>query len=205
LRTTPGGFAYFQGARENTSMPDYRSAASRYRPSHVRVLFIAESPPAFISESTKSYFFFEDNPGGDLLFATIVQAVLDIRYRKGNGVPKEHVLRSFKANENWLMDAVEYPINKIDGKRTSDSVRKKHIDREKSNLLERISTLRVENGDTEITIVLIKNLVYECLAQPLRQSCYCVPQGGPIGFPRYYGDPVTIEGIKRAITNQHFA
>lgn len=178
---------------------DYRSAANRYRPARIRVLFIAESPPAFPSESTKTYFFFEKNLGGDLLFATIVQAVLDIRYRKGNGVPKGDLLRSFKANEYWLMDAVEYPINKIDGKRTPDSIRKGHINRGKSNLLSRISTLREENGDADITIVLIKNLVYECLVQPLRQSGYSVPQVGPIGFPRYYGDPATIEGIRSAI------
>ena len=178
---------------------DYRSAASRYRPERVRVLFIAESPPACLPESPKSYFFFEKNPGGDILFTTIVQAVLDIRYRKRYGVSKEHVLRSFKANEFWLMDAVEYPINNIYGKRTSDSIRKGHINRGKSNLLARLSALREENGDTDITIVLIKNLVYECLAQPLRQSGYYVPQVGPIGFPRYYGDPVTIEGIKSAI------
>ena len=182
-----------------TLLRDYRSAANRYRPARVRVLFIAESPPAFLSESTKSYFFFEKNPGGDLLFATIVQAVLDIRYRKGRGVPKEHVLRSFKENEYWLMDAVEYPINKIDGRRTSDGVRKEHIIRGKSNLLSRISALRAENDDTNITIVLIKNLVYECLAQSLRQSGYTVPQVGPIGFPGFHGDPATIGGIKRAI------
>lgn len=137
------------------------------------------------------------------MFATIVQAVLDIRYRKGNGVPKGDILRTFKANEYWLMDAVEYPINNIDGKRASDDIRKGHINRGIPNLLERISTLRAENGDTDITIVLIKNLVYECLVQPLRQFGnsvgYSVPQDHPIGFPRYYGDPETIEGIRSVI------
>jgi hypothetical protein len=182
----------------------YHIAANRYRPERVRVLFIAESPPACLPGSPESFFFFEENPGGDILFATIVQAVLDIRYRIGNDVPKRDILRSFKANEYWLMDAVEYPINRIDGNRTSDSIRKGYIIRGIANLLARISTLRAENGDTNFTIVLIKNLVYECLAQPLRQSDYSVPQVGPIGFPRYYGDPATIEGIRSAIPNQHF-
>ena len=192
--------------KENASMPDdYRSAANRYRPKPVRVLFIAESPPAYSIESRKSYFFFEENPGGDLLFSTIVHAVLEIRYRKSDGVPKKSILQCFQENGNWLMDAVEHPINKLNGKRTSDNVRKEYIDREKSNLLARISALRAENGDTDITIVLVKNLVYECLAQPLRQSGYYVPQVGPIGFPRYYGDPATIGGIRSAIANQHFA
>lgn len=184
---------------------DHQSAAIRYRPTPVRILFLAESPPAYSSESRKSYFFFEENPGGDLLFASIVRAVLDVRYRKSDGVPKKSILQSFQANGNWLMDAVEYPINNIDGKRTSDSVRKKYIDKEKSNLLARISALRAENGATRITVVLIKNLVYECLGQPLRQSGFYVPQLGPIGFPRYYEDPATIRGIRSAIANQNFA
>lgn len=184
---------------------DYQSAANRYRPVPVRVLFIAESPPAFLSESRKAYFFFEENPGGDLFFATIVQAALDIKYRKRDGIPKERVLQCFQEKGYWLMDAVAYPINKINGQTTSDSVRRKHIERGKSNLLARIALLHEENGGTEITIVLIKNLVFECLAQPLRQAGYCVPQVGPISFPRYYGDKATIEGIKSALAKNDFA
>ncbi len=181
-------------------MPDdYLSAANRYRPAQVRVLFIAESPPAFLSESKKSYFFFDKNPGGDLLFGAIVEAVLNIRYRKAGAEPKARVLRDFQANGNWLMDAVEYPINNIGGKKTSEGIRRDHIERTKSNLLLRIAALRAENGGRNFTVVLIKNLVYECLAQPLRQSGYQVPQIGPIGFPRYHGDPATINGIRRAL------
>ena len=178
---------------------DYLSAANRYRPAQVRVLFIAESPPAFISESKKSYFCFEKNPGGDLLFCTIVEAVLNVRYRKRGAEPKARLLQNFQANGNWLMDAVEYPINKVGGKKTSDGIRRDHIERAKSNLLSRIAALRAKNGGRNFTIVLIKNLVYECLAQSLRQSGYHVPQIGPIGFPRYHGDPATINGIRRSL------
>lgn len=184
---------------------DYQSAANSYRPTPVRVLFIAESPPAFRSESEQAYFFFEENPGGDLLFTAVVQAVLGIRYRKQDGVPKECVLRRFQAKGYWLMDAVEYPINKIDGKKTSDAFRKEKIENWKPNLLARIAALDAENSGTDITIVLIKNLVFESLAKPLRQAGYHVPQTGPIGFPRYHGDPATIEGINSAIGKHHIA
>jgi hypothetical protein len=180
---------------------DYDKAAERYRPTKVRVLFIAESPPAFSLESKQAYFFFEENPGGDLLFATIVQAVLGIAYRKRNGMRKADVLRLFQAKGCWLMDAVERPINKIEGRRTSERERKNLIEKERARLLKRIHALDRENQPNEMAVVLIKNLVYECLAGPLRKAGYCVPQAQAIGFPRYRSDPATIEGIKSAIAN----
>ena len=179
---------------------NYRAAADCYRPKPVRVLFIAESPPAYLSESKKAYFFFKENPGSDLLFATIIQAVLKIKYTKRGKVSKDHLLRCFKEKGYWLMDAVENPINKNkNGQKTSDKERKKCIEKGISNLLERIALLHAENGGTDIKIVLIKNLVYDCLSEPLRQAGYYVPQGGPIGFPRWYGDRATIKGIGKVI------
>jgi hypothetical protein len=204
----PSTVEHLSGADNGTAMTrDYHSAANRYRPTPVRVLFIAESPPAFRSESERAYFFFEENPGADLLFTTIVEAVLgkDFLYRKRGDLPKDSVLRRFQEKGYWLMDAVEYPINNIGGKKTSDSARKRHIEQGKAKMLARVASLHAENGDTDITIVLIKNLVYECLAKPLRQAGYYVPQAGPIGFPRYHGDPKTIKGIKSAIAEHRIA
>lgn len=179
---------------------DYRCAANRYQPTSVRVLFLAESPPAFAAESKQAYFFFEDNPGGDLLFSTIIEAVLGITYRKHGGVRKADLLGRFQSKGYWLMDAVEYPINRIDGKKTPDSKRKAFIDRESGKLLESIAALRAEQRlRSDVVIVLIKNLVYESLAEPLRRAGYRVPQSRAIGFPRYHGDPATIQGIKIAL------
>jgi hypothetical protein len=163
------------------------------------VLFIAESPPAFCPGSEPSYFFFEENPGGDLLFATIVEAALPIKKYQKRSCNKRELLRYFQENGFWLIDAVEYPINKINGERTSSSIRKEHIEKGRAELLARVASLNAKNGGTDIAIVLIKNLVYECLLEPLRQAGYCVPQDGPIGFPRWHGDPNTIRGIKSAI------
>ncbi len=154
---------------------DYHLSAICYQPKQVRVLFLAESPPAFSSDSKQAYFFFDENPGGDLLFATIAQAVLGITYRKRGSVPKGKVLQEFQLKGYWLMDAVEYPIKKINGRKTSDSERKRFIDTNRNKLLERVASLRVGNQATDMSIILIKNLVYECLAEPLRQGGYSVP------------------------------
>jgi len=179
---------------------DYHEAANRYRPEQVRVLFLAESPPACDSDLKKAYFFFEENPGGDILFATIVQAALGKPYRKRDGEPQAEVLREFQSRGYWLMDAVDYPINKIDGRKVSDRERKNLIDNERTRLFERIDAIRKNNGAVGLSIVLIKRLVYECLAGPLRQAGYSVPHSDPIGFPSYHGDRRTIKGIQSALT-----
>ena len=63
----------------------YNKAALKYRPDKIRTLFIAESPPAYDGGKAPSYFFFEENPGGDILFATIVKALYKIDYCKKDG------------------------------------------------------------------------------------------------------------------------
>lgn len=181
---------------------DYHNAAERYRPAQVQVLFIAESPPAFSLESKKSYFYFEENPGGDMLFATIVQAMFGITYLKKTGLRKTEVLRQFQTEGYWLIDAVERPINKIDGRKTSDGERKLLMEMDQNRLFERIAALNADKQSNDMSIVLIKDLVYKCLAEPLRQTGYHVPQGGKIGFPRWERDPLTIAGIKSALANR---
>lgn len=137
--------------------------------------------------------------------ATIVQAVLKITYRKRNGPRKADVLRQFQAKGYWLMDAVEHPINKIGDKRIPERERKNLIEDESPNLLKRISALGLGNHRIEMAVVLIKNLVYECLVQPLRQAGCWIPQHRAIGFPRWYEDENTIKGISNVLVDHHLA
>jgi hypothetical protein len=182
-------------------LDEYRSTAIRYRPRRIQVLFLAESPPAFTLESKRSYFFFEENLGSDLLFCTLVDAVLGVEYRKHHGT-KPSLLRQLQSAGIWLIDAVEYPINRTEGRRTSDSERRAIIEKESTGLLQRIGALRAERClAPDAVIVLIKSLVFEILAEKLRLEGYNVPQKGAIGFPRYHRDRATIHGIKDALAN----
>ena len=51
----------------------YRSAAAKYRPKHVRVLFVAESPPTRRKDERARYFYFEDVEKADQLWAGLMQ------------------------------------------------------------------------------------------------------------------------------------
>ncbi len=176
-----------------------RRAAEHYRPDKIDVLFLCESPPAYRSRSESSYFYFANNPSGDILFATIVLAVLCQEYRKAGG-SKPDLLLVLKRKGYWLIDAVEYPINKTtNGAAASDALRKEHIYQQKDKLLSKLRQLRDAGIMHDRTnVVLIKKLVFDTLAPSIRR-CFQVPQEGPIPFPGYYGDEKTVRDIRAAM------
>jgi hypothetical protein len=55
-------------------------AAARYEPEHVRLLLIAEAPPAALDR----YFYFEDVGGQDSLFRYVARTVLDAEPSRGD-------------------------------------------------------------------------------------------------------------------------
>lgn len=180
-------------------LSEYTEAAGRYRPEKIRVLFIAESPPAFLDKAKQSYFFFESNPGQDILFATVIKALFKTKYRKKDG-NKPDLLRQFQAGGFRLMDAVEYPINRVDGKKVKTSDRVLEIQANIPGLLSRLYKLRrrkillPDSG-----IILIKKVVFEMLYKPLTDAGYRVLHNNKIDFPKYYFDRDTIKGIEGAL------
>lgn len=77
-------------------------AASKYRPDHIRLLLVAEAPPA----APDRYFYFEDVPTQDSLFRYIVRTVLgeaSTRDRKA-----EH-LQLLKSRAVYLVDLKTSP------------------------------------------------------------------------------------------------
>lgn len=181
------------------NLSEYREAAERYRPEFIRILFLAESPPAIPDNGQKSYFFFENNPGKDILFATIIKAVLDIKFRKKTD-NKADLLREFQARGYWLIDACEQPINRIRGEINSSQNRAKAIEANAENLLVRLGNLRNENIlRSDSGIIIIKKVVYEVLGQTLLDVGFQVLQKGKIDFPKYHFDRDTIMGIRDAL------
>lgn len=177
----------------------YRKSAGHYRPDSIRVLFIAESPPAFTDESRRSYFYFPQCHGSDILFATMMKAVLDTRYFKRDG-NKAELLEKFRDGGYWLMDAVEYPINRLKGKKTSVKDRASEIESNLPFLLRRLDFLRHRLiFSTDSGIILIKKVVFEVLEQPLTDAGYTVLHRKKIDFPKYHRDRDTIAGIRRAL------
>lgn len=175
----------------------YSKAALKYKPEAISVLFIAESPPAFKSQEKMSYFYFEENPGADILFATLIKAIYSEDYRK-SPVVKRDFLKRLKVDGYFLIDAVPNPINKDrNGNRVPDKTRKNEIIHQSQTLLCKLKHMW-ENGiiTPDTKVILIKATVHDALAGLLRQNRFNIMNQQSIGFPRYYRDKDVVSQIE---------
>jgi hypothetical protein len=186
---------------DGINMCDYVNASCKYRPDKIKCLFIAESPPAYKSDDKKSYFYFENNPGSDILFATLILALYNINYRKTDR-NKSELLNKFKSDGYWLMDVVEYPINRLNGGRINPKEREQIIREHIPDFLRHLNSLKNKNIFTLSSgIIIIKKLNYEILNPVLLQHGFAVLNKGKIDFPKYYWDRDTVNGIQLALKN----
>ncbi|MGA9564605.1 MAG: hypothetical protein WBS19_03690 [Candidatus Korobacteraceae bacterium] len=84
---------------------DFDAARERYRPAHIKTLFIAEAPPALDS---KRFFYFENVTSHDALFWETMRVLY-----KGTELErsrKTEFLNRFKADGFFLIDACRLPI-----------------------------------------------------------------------------------------------
>ena len=176
------------------TVEDYRTAALRYRPDLIRVLFIAESPPKVKPGGRPSYFFFEDS-ASDLLFATVICAVYGVKYTK-DPARKADLLGRLRSDGYWLMDVAERPINDVPAKRRP-AVLRDHV----PSFLERLDGLKREGViDGTTGLALIKKDVWAVAVPILSAMGYRVlNREKPIGFPGYHRDRRTVKTIREAL------
>lgn len=169
-------------------------AALKYRPSVIRYLFVAESPPEPREARKPAYYYFLDN-SEDRLFATIVYALYGVEFRKNPEV-KDQLLQRMQAEGYWLMDAVDYPINDAPNEQ-----RRAVIEKESDRFVSSLETLRsdgVINSDSGV--VLIKQPVWEALHVKLASNGFRVmnPERW-VPFPHCYRAANTVDAIRRAL------
>ena len=89
---------------------DCTKARDRYKPSHVLVLFIAESPP-----SSGGYFYFTQTIGKDHLFRETMKALRfwpETRPMR-KGLDKRSLLNRFCSAGFFLIDTCQIPVDKL--------------------------------------------------------------------------------------------
>ncbi len=134
----------------------YRAAREAYKPERVRVLLIAESPPA-----SGGYFYFEKTMGKDHLFRETMKAVglwpEDRRMPKG--VDKRGLLTGFQAKGLFLIDTSLVPVDKL-----PRGERRRAIVRDASRLVDDVRRLDPEG------IVIVKASIYGPVRDALELS-----------------------------------
>ncbi len=148
----------------------FTEAIRRYRPDPLRVLFIAEAPPAF---KVNRFFYFTDLTDGDTLFLEMMKVLYPVEvgymkdtFRPGSSVKqirqrKPELLRRFQKDGFHLIDAYERPMP--DG---ADTATKTRLMRSTLPGLQR--TVQRLVGERHVPIVLIGGVTYSVCAEALR-------------------------------------
>jgi hypothetical protein len=155
----------------------YASSAALYKPEKIKVLIVAESPPASNTTGDTRYFYFPGNTKWDYLFTAIIQVVFpDEVIVISSPADKEKLLLKFRDAGFFLIDACEYPINKM-----SNGQKRKEILANYPNLKERLKDF----VDKQTKIILIKKNVFELLAKRLSDDGFAVINKSFINFPSH--------------------
>ena len=164
----------------------YEKLRERYRPERVRYLLIAESPPD--PGDGKRRFFYSPALTIDNLYRSVAQAVYgerdDIDLRD-----KPAVLDRLRQDGFWLIDAVEYPVNKL-----ANSARARAIEEGVPRLIERCIELAPECG-----VIVCHSKVYEATARALQDAGVAILHDEALPFPLGNWRARFVEGFRRAL------
>jgi hypothetical protein len=154
--------------------PNFAEASRKYRPQAIKVLFIAEAPPAIRFER---FFYFARVNEADTLFLEMMKVLYPIdtgfvEYEDSRKPEfdakrvrwqKTELLDKFKRDGFYLIDASEQPMPE-----DADTTTKKHIIRSALPELRRKTRELSNEGDTRV--ILIGAPTYSICAEALRKD-----------------------------------
>jgi hypothetical protein len=163
----------------------FEKAAERYRPNPLRLLFIAEAPPAF---KVNRLFYFTDLSEGDTLFLEMMKVLYPaaVGYGKGAFRPgysakemrlrKQELLRRFQNDGYQLIDAYAQPMPDA-----TTAAAKTALMRSTLTALRR--KVRALVGKHNVPIILIGGITYSVCAEALRADGHRVVNDTMIPHP----------------------
>jgi hypothetical protein len=173
-------------ARSEGSHESFKRAMDRYRPDPLRLLFIAEAPPAY---KANRFFYFHEVQTGDALFLEMMKVVYGdaIGFTEGGGFTgptlvkdvrrcKPRLLRRFMVDGLFLIDASERPMPE----NATASVKLALLQQSLPRLKVRLKSFLC---DRSIPIVLIGRVTYEACFASLKEDGYHVVNEGMINHP----------------------
>lgn len=137
-------------------MSQYISARDKYKPGKVKLLHIAESPPAL-----GGYFYFPETTGKDSLFNATMKA-LDIypeHKTMPKGLNKKPMLTRFQERDFFLVDVCYSPINVLSTRERNEAIA--------SGIPTLIDKVRELNPDG---IIIIKRSLFELVKAALKMA-----------------------------------
>lgn len=166
----------------------YEELRERFRPTRLRYLLIAESPPDPGDRGRR--FFYSPTLTIDNLYRSVAEAVygerdnFDVR-------DKPALLARLREDGFWLIDAVEYPVNKL-----GSSTRSRAIKAAVPRLVERCVELEPERG-----AIICHGKVFAATAHALRDAGVVVLDDVVLPFPLGNWRARFVEGFRQALEN----
>jgi hypothetical protein len=154
--------------------PHFAEASRKYRPTPIRLLFVAEAPPAL---KFGRFFYFASLSNGDTLFLEMMKVLYPIdagfveydHNRKPNfdakrvRKSKEALLKQFKRDGFYLIDALEQPMPE----NASTTTKKQMIRSALPELRKKVLRLCT---DGDAPVILIGSLTYSVCAEVIRKD-----------------------------------
>jgi hypothetical protein len=160
-------------------MNSYDAVRQKYRPEHIKLLLIAESPPPAPDVQSSRQFYYADRiRKDDRLFTNTMRALYPETVALSEPIleaDKEAWLRRFRADGYYMIEALE----ESQEHEVTKQRRQEYIAAALPRLIERVKDLA--KPDTKI--VLIKSNVFEVAAEPLRQAGFNVLNYELVDYP----------------------
>ncbi len=160
-------------------MTPYEQLRAKYRPPHIKVLLIAESPPpAADVDGSRHFYRSEKMRRDDRLFANTIKALYPEVADKTEAQlepEKEQWLRRFQTDGWYMIEALEQSQPHEVTKQQRQDLIRKNLPR----LIEKVRQL----ADQDTKIILIKSNVFDVAAPPLREAGFTVLNKQLLDYP----------------------
>lgn len=178
-------------------MQSYEQIRRTYKPAHIKILLIAESPPPAPEVQSSRQFYYTDRiRTDDRLFTNTIRAL----YPEATDVPepelerdKEQWLQRFQADGFYMIEALETSqVHEVTKRQRQNKIRESL-----PRLIERVRKLA--KPDTKI--ILIKSNVFEIAAEPLRQAGFHVLNTENVDYPGHFNQRAYREKLAKLTRN----
>lgn len=160
-------------------MNSYERVRQKYKPKHIKMLLIAESPPPEANTDSSRHFYRSDKiRRDDRLFINTIKAIYPEAAGKTEAQlepEKEQWLRKFQADGRYMIEALDKSLPHEVTKQQRQELIRENL----PNLLEKVQKLAAP--DTKI--ILIKSNVFDVAAEPLRQAGFTVLNKELLDYP----------------------
>ncbi len=180
-------------------MGEYEKIRQQYRPDHINLLLIAESPPPEDAAQASSRHFYRSDQvrKDDRLFVNTIKALYPEASDKTEAQiepEKEQWLQQFKADGRYLIEALEASqVHEVTKRRRQELIQE-HL----PELLQRVKEL----ADKDTKIVLIKSNVFDVAAEPLRQAGFEVLNTELVDYPGRFNQRDYREKLRHLVLGQ---